>query len=64
MTATNLEESLALATYAPGGERVWVVAGPGLDQQVLEDPRPTEVHVIAVDSPLEDRELALEMRGT
>jgi dihydrofolate reductase len=55
LTATDLEEALALASAAPGGEKVWVLAGTGLDQQVLDDPRITEMHVITLDTQLESR---------
>lgn len=64
ITAIDLEEALTLASAAPGGEKVWVLAGTGLDQQVLNDPRLTEVHVITVDTHLDDRESAAELDET
>ncbi|MEX5237655.1 dihydrofolate reductase [Kocuria arenosa] len=64
ITATDLEEALALASAAPGGEKVWVLAGTDLDQQVLDDPRLTEVHVITIDTRLDDREPAAELDET
>lgn len=61
MTATDFEEALAIASDAPGGEKAWVVAGTGLDQQVLDDPRLAEVHVITVDTHLDSRKLVSEL---
>jgi dihydrofolate reductase len=55
MTATDLEEALASASNAPGEVKVCMSAGTGLDQQMLDDPRLTEMHVITVDTQLESR---------
>jgi dihydrofolate reductase len=55
MTATDLEEALALVSNAPGGEKVCMIAGTSLDQQMLDDPRITEMHVITLNTQLESR---------
>ena len=56
--AGDLDEALAIAAEAPGGERTWIIGGGQLYADAIADPRVAEVHVTTVDVRVDGDTLA------